>query len=146
MISLRIYRNNVLKRSETFKEDYEDFKKNTGHYVTNGFLVVLLGKENPLSKKIMKTENFVLSKVEKKLLTELLEKHILPQIKDFRSGDPLEDPCHKVVYKGKQYFANAKGVTYKKERDILRAMSLYNCFYDPEDKDIVEIKYHHSVD
>jgi hypothetical protein len=145
MIDLEIYRNNIFKRSETFKEDYEDFKKNTGHYVINGFLVVLLGKENPLSKKIMKVENFVLSKAEKKLLSELLEKQISVQIKDFRNGDPKEDPCLKVVYKGKQYFANAKGITYQKERDIVSAMRLYNYFYDPDNKDVVEIRYHHSV-
>ena len=140
-----IYRNDKARLLTGFSIDYESFENKTGVYPTNGLLVVLLGKENSLSKKIMKAENFVLSKDEKKTLSELLEKHIASQIKDFRNGDPKEDPCHKVVFKGKQYFANAKGVTYQNERDIVRAMSLYNYFYDPEDKDVVEIRYHHSI-
>lgn len=141
-----IYRNDKARLLTGFSFDYEGFKNKTGVYPTNGLLVVLLGEENPLSKKIMKAENFILNKNEKELLANVLEKYIEPKIKGFRNGNPLEDPCSKVIYKGMFYYANAKGVTYKTERNLLRIMSLYNCFYDPEDKNIVEIKYHHSIE
>ena len=137
---LEIYRNNVLKFSETFKEDYESFQQKTGHYVVNGFLVILLNKENALSKKIMKVENFTLNKEEKKLPCEILEKHIAPQVKEFRNAKE-DDIFNKVVYKNQIYLANVKNPEFRNEKNILRAMSLYNTFYDPYNKDIIEIRF-----
>ena len=141
MKNFDIYKNDKAKLLTGFSTNYEEFKEKTGKYPINGLLIVLIGKENPLSIKIMKAENFILKKDEKKLLCSVLEKHIDPQIKDFRNGNPQEDPCVNAFYKGAQYFANTKGATNQKERDILSAVGLYNCFNDPDDNDIVEIRY-----
>jgi len=145
MKDFNIIRNNKAKILTGFSSNFEKIKEKTGKYPINGLLVVLLGEENTLSMKIMKAENFILTKDEKILISKVLERHVDPQIIDFRNGNPALDPCKNVFYKEKQYIANLKGLTYEKERDIVSAMSLYNCFNDPEDTDVIEIIYHHSI-
>ena len=144
MKDFNIYRNNEAKLFSGFSMNYENFKEKTGVYPINGFLVVLLGKENAFSKKIMKAENFVLTKTEKELLCTALEQHIESKFKGFRNSSEEQDVCIKVTYKGVTYFANAKDTSFQPERDIITAMSLYNKFYDPEDKSVIEIRYYSS--
>lgn len=141
MKNLRIYRNEIFKSSDTFIEDYETFKNKTGYYPTNGLLVVLLGKENLLSKKIMKAENFILSKNEKMLISEALEKYIDSKISSFKNADE-SDVYTKIIYKGKKYLCPVKDPDSHLERQLTKSMSLFNKFHDPNDEDIVEIKYH----
>ena len=140
MKDLSIYKNNIFILSETFLEDYETFYKKTGHYVINAFLIILLGKENPLSIKIMKAQNFILNKLEKDLLSSVLEKHIDSESPSFRNASD-KDIYVEITYKEKKYLANSKHPEFKKEKNLVRAMSLYNKFYDPKDENVIEIRF-----
>lgn len=140
MKDFNIYRNNEVKLTSGFSSDYEKLLRETGSTTVNGLLVTLIGKETSLAKKIMNGQNFILDKSEKKTISEVLEKHIDPKLNGFRNANE-DDPYSKVIYKGKTYRSNTKGLDFQSERDLVRAMSLYNKFFDPNDEDIIEIRY-----
>ncbi|PIF43686.1 hypothetical protein CLU96_0598 [Chryseobacterium sp. 52] len=140
MSNVKIYKNGKLKLDSGTYWDYEEFKKLHGYYSIIDLLMKLLEDKIDLSQKIMQQHNFILSKEEKDIIAKKMEEYIEKDIHDFKEAEDLEDYIN-IYYKNKLYKMPFKRSELSLERKLLKAMSLYDKFNDPNNSNIIEIKF-----
>lgn len=140
MSRIKIYKNGKCKLDAGTDWNYEKFKATHGYYSILDLMMKLLEDEINLSQKIKQQQNFILSKDEKDTITKIMEQYIDKDIQNFKEADDIE--VHKnVVYKNKTYKAPIMRNHLSLERKLLKAISLYNQFDDPNNSDVIEIKF-----
>lgn len=140
MSNIKIYKNGKLKLDTGFSKDYEKFKQEMGTYSIIGLLLKLLEDKPDLWNKIMQQTSFVLNNDEKNIVAKKMEEYIEKDIHNFREAEDLESYTN-VVYKSKIYKAPYKRNILSLEKKLLLAISLYDKFNDPDNSDIVEIRF-----